>query len=103
MAHLLGSKDHRDHALWLRGLGALVDKNGAELHLGKPGVPCTHTRAADDVRVLGKRVCEHQEHLQQYRLPGAKGQVGRTEHDTTLVPALLTTTKISSLSLTALT
>lgn len=25
VAHLLGSKDHRDHTLWLGGLGALVD------------------------------------------------------------------------------
>ena len=31
---LLGAQHHGHHALWLRGLHALINKNGGELHLG---------------------------------------------------------------------
>ena len=53
MAYLLGPKHHGHHALRLRGLGALVDEDGAELHLSQPRVPSTNTRAADHIRILG--------------------------------------------------
>lgn len=32
--YLFGSQHHRDHTFWLGGLGALVNEDGAELHLG---------------------------------------------------------------------
>lgn len=53
--YLLGPKDHRHHALRLSGLGALINKDGTELHLGQPWVTSTHTGAADDICVLEKR------------------------------------------------
>lgn len=52
--YLLGPKDHRHHALRLGGLGALINKDGTELHLGQPWVTSTHTGAADDICVLEK-------------------------------------------------
>lgn len=52
--HLLGPEDHRHHALRLSGLGALVNEDGTELHLGQPRVTSTHTRAADDICILRK-------------------------------------------------
>jgi hypothetical protein len=52
-AHLLGPEDHGYHALGLGGLRALVDEDGAELHLGQPRVTGAHARAADDICVLG--------------------------------------------------
>ena len=52
--YLLGPKDHRHHALRLGGLGALINEDGTELHLGQPWVTSTHTGAADDICVLEK-------------------------------------------------
>ena len=52
--HLLGPKDYRHHALRLSGLGALVNEDGTELHLGQPRVTSTHTCAAYDICILGK-------------------------------------------------
>lgn len=51
-AYLLGSQHHGHHTLGLGGLGALVDEDGAELHLGQTGVPGPHTGTADDISVL---------------------------------------------------
>lgn len=52
--YLLGPKNHRHHALRLSGLGALINKDGTELHLGQPWVTSTHTGAADDICILEK-------------------------------------------------
>ncbi|TNN42703.1 hypothetical protein EYF80_047096 [Liparis tanakae] len=50
--YLLGPEHHGHHALRLRGLGALVDQDGAELHLGQTGISGADARAADDVGIL---------------------------------------------------
>lgn len=52
--YLLSSQHHGHHALWLSGLGALIDQDGAELHLGQAGVSSPDTGAADHISVLEK-------------------------------------------------
>lgn len=54
-AYLLGAQHHRDHTLWLSGLGALINQDGAELHLGQTGVTSANTGAADHISILDKR------------------------------------------------
>lgn len=60
--YLLGSQHHGHHTLWLSGLGALVDQNGAELHLCQARVPGSHAGAADHICVLDNNEKE-EEHL----------------------------------------
>ena len=55
VVYLFGPQHHRDHALGLRGLCALVDQDGAELHLGQAGVPGAHTGAADHISILWRQ------------------------------------------------
>ena len=50
--YLLSSQHHRYHALRLRGLRALINQDGAELHLGQAGVPGPHARTTDHISVL---------------------------------------------------
>lgn len=50
--YLLGPEHHGHHALGLRGLGALVDQDGAELHLGQTRISGADAGAADDVGIL---------------------------------------------------
>lgn len=52
--YLFGPEHHGHHALGLRGLGAFIDENGAELHLCQARVTRTHTCATDHICVLRK-------------------------------------------------
>lgn len=51
-AYLLSSQHHRNHTLRLRGLGALINEDGAELHLGQARVTSTDARATDNICIL---------------------------------------------------
>lgn len=53
--YLLGSQDHRHHTLRLSGLGALINQDGAELHLGQARITSPDTGAADHVSILDNR------------------------------------------------
>lgn len=55
------------------------------MHLGEPRVSCAHTRAADDICVLGKRA--RPQGTCRSRFPDPKGQAGR-DADATLVHTL---------------
>lgn len=50
--YLLGSQHHRHHTLRLGGLGALINQDGAELHLGQTRVSSTDAGAADHISIL---------------------------------------------------
>lgn len=52
VTYLFGPEHHWHHALGLRGLCALINEDGAELHLSQARVTRTHTRAADHVCIL---------------------------------------------------
>lgn len=50
--YLFGSQHHRDHTLWLGGLSALINEDGAKLHLGQTRVTSSNAGTADDVSIL---------------------------------------------------
>ncbi len=52
VTYLFGPEHHWHHALGLRGLCALIDEDGAELHLSQARVTRTHTCAADHICIL---------------------------------------------------
>lgn len=51
-SYLFGPQDHRHHALGFSGLGALINQDRAELHLGQTRIPCPDAGTADHVGVL---------------------------------------------------
>ncbi len=55
VTYLFGPEHHRHHALGLRGLCALIDEDGAKLHLSQARVTRTHTCAADHICILRNR------------------------------------------------
>lgn len=55
-SHLLGAQHDRDHALRLSGLGALVDEDGSELHLGQTRVSRPNAGAADHIGILAQTI-----------------------------------------------
>lgn len=50
--YLFGSQHHRDHTLGLGGLSALINEDGAKLHLGQTRVTGSNAGTADDVSIL---------------------------------------------------
>lgn len=52
--YLLSSQHHRDHTLWLSGLGALVNQDGAELHLGQTRITSPNAGTTDNISILHK-------------------------------------------------
>lgn len=52
VTYLFGPEHHWHHALGLCGLCALIDEDGAELHLSQARVTRTHTCAADHICIL---------------------------------------------------
>lgn len=50
--YLFGSQHHRDHTLGLGGLSALINEDGAKLHLGQTRVTSSNAGTADDVSIL---------------------------------------------------
>lgn len=54
-SYLFRSQDNWHHALWLRSLGAFINQNGAELHLCKPWITSSHTRATDHICILRQK------------------------------------------------
>ncbi len=55
VTYLFGPEHHWHHALGLRGLCALIDEDGAKLHLSQARVTRTHTCAADHICILRNR------------------------------------------------
>lgn len=53
--YLFRPKHHRDHALWLSGLCALVNQDGAELHLSQARVTSPNTGTAYNISILDKK------------------------------------------------
>lgn len=51
-SHLFGTKNNRHHTLWFRSLGALIDQDGAELHLSQARISCPDAGAADHICIL---------------------------------------------------
>lgn len=52
--YLFGSQHHRDHTLRLSGLSALINEDGAKLHLGQSRVTSSNAGTADDVSILNQ-------------------------------------------------
>lgn len=50
--YLLGSQHHRHHTLWLSGLGALINQDGAELHLGQTRITSPDAGTTDNISIL---------------------------------------------------
>lgn len=59
VSYLFGPEHHWHHALGLCGLGALIDENGAELHLRQSRITGPHTCATDHICVLRKSTREN--------------------------------------------
>lgn len=53
--YLLCSQHHGHHTLGLSGLGALIDQDRTELHLGQTRVSSSDTSAADYVSILDNK------------------------------------------------
>lgn len=53
--YLLGSQHHGHHTLWLGGLGALVNQDGAELHLGQTRVTSPNAGTTDNISILDNK------------------------------------------------
>lgn len=60
VTYLFGPEHHWHHALGLRGLCALINEDGAKLHLSQARVTRTHTCAADHICILRDRDTEHE-------------------------------------------
>lgn len=53
--YLLCPQHYRHHTLWLGGLGALINQNGAELHLGQARISGSDAGAANHISVLDNK------------------------------------------------
>lgn len=54
-SNLFGPQDHRHHALRFSCLGALVDQDRAELHLGQTRIPGSNAGTTDHISILGTK------------------------------------------------
>lgn len=78
--YLLGSEHHGHHTLWLGGLGALINQDGAELHLGQARVTGPDTGTTDNISILQKQGGGLFTILRQKREPGYNGKTEVVMH-----------------------